>query len=89
MTSAKKLTFNAANLAKTGEAHRIEQQPTQAKDLHRVLSAKRPGRAPAFTEETGRLNAFVPKRLLDKIQERAFREKKTVSQLVADLLETM
>ena len=89
MTAAKKLTFNATSFAKTGEAHRTDQQPVAAKDLHRVLAAKRPGRVPAFTEPTGRLNAFVPKRLLDKLQERAYREKQTISQLVAALLESM
>jgi hypothetical protein len=89
MTAAKKLTFNATAIARTGEAHRTEQQPTPIKSLHQVLSHKRPGRAPAFTEEVGRLNAFIPKRLLDKIQERAFREKKTISQIVADLIDAM
>ena len=90
MTPAKKLTFNATTFAKTGEAHRTEQLPAaKPQTLHQALTRRKPGRAPAFDEEVGRLNAFIPKRLLDKIQERAFREKKTISQLVAEMIDAM
>jgi hypothetical protein len=87
--TAKKFAFNATSFVKTGEAHRAEQIPA-SQNLHAALSRRKPGKVPAFGDEpTARLNAFVPVRLLDKLQERAFREKRTISQIVADLLDKL
>ncbi len=85
---SKPFKFVAAEAAKTGETIRTRDRK---KSLHEAIEStrKKPGRQPKFNEETGRLNAFIPLRLLEKIQERAWLEKKTISQIAAELIEKM
>jgi hypothetical protein len=85
---SKHFKFVASEAAKIGETIRTGDRKIS---LHEAIEStrKKPGRKPKFEEETGRLNAFIPIRLLEKIQERAWWEKKTVSQLVAELIEKM
>ena len=85
---SKPAPFNASEMAKIGESNRIVNRE-QSLPVAPAPTPKRPGRQPKFTEETGRLNAFIPLRLLEKIQEQAWRQKKTLSQLVAELIEKM
>jgi len=85
----KPLKFSALESAKLGASHRAGDRKISLHEAIKETTRKRPGRAPAFTEETGRLNAFIPIRLVEKVQERAFKEKKTISKLIAELIEKM
>jgi hypothetical protein len=81
---SKKFTFNPAEAAAAGSAHRTGELGSLDKVI-RASSRKPTGRKPNFPgEKVARLNVFLPETLVRTIKAKAAERGKTLSQFVAD-----
>lgn len=85
---AKKFGFKPTSEAQVGTEDRLQSLPQLDE---RIRAATRPGGRPADFpgEQTARVNAFIPEDLAWKLKETAHKQKKSISQLVAEWVRTL